>query len=102
MALLGYRNDKNPDQLDLKCGGTLITDYHVLTTAQCASKESLYLVKINEINIVNYYDNKDYEEIEIVEKYFHPNFDKSSLKNDVAILKLKYSPMLFGNLFLFK
>ncbi|XP_070490871.1 venom protease-like isoform X2 [Chironomus tepperi] len=90
-ALLGYRSAR---QVDWKCGGTLISQRFVLTAFHCIKKE-LYLVRLGEHTISKQKDCIDLDQcadpvqdIMIDSNIKHPDFNRKTKQNDLALLKL--------------
>ena len=86
LAILGYRNEMN--QTSWKCGGSIISNMHVITSARCLSEESLNLVRLGEVDF--FPENEgNAQDFYISGKYIHPSFRKNPLKNDIGIIKLR-------------
>ena len=68
------------------CGGTLISDKHVITSASCASYGVTYYVQLGDTILGNTMD-VDYTKLTVVtQKFIHPGFDGSA--NNIAILEM--------------
>ena len=76
------------------CGGTLISDTHVLTAAHCTVNEyaTRISVLLGEHNIA---DDK-FNRVDVAEIINHPNYDSQTLDNDFSILRLS-NPVTFTN-----
>ncbi|XP_055545335.1 uncharacterized protein LOC129730209 [Wyeomyia smithii] len=68
---------KDGDNVDWICGCTIVAQDFALTSARC--------VKNVEVDIVNY--KNDWKRIE--EIIFHPEYDKKTLYNDLALIRLQ-------------
>jgi secreted trypsin-like serine protease len=77
------------------CGGTIIGDYHILTAAHCVSQVSGYVLAPESMIIQLGAYNLDLligssvQEHNVAKVTPHPEYDRYSHKNDVALVKLE-------------
>ena len=72
------------------CGGSIISDSHILTAAHCTAK----LVNPSSIRIYvgSIYLTTTVQTRSVSKIYTHPSYSSSTFRNDIAILKLS-SPL---------
>lgn len=93
ITALGYKNSKNPDQPKWLCGGSLITDMHVLTAAHCVyNRQDLYLARLGELDLYSDEDGANPVNIPLAKAKIHEDYSPTSYTNDIAILTLAYKP----------
>jgi serine protease 56 len=81
LAALGY---KTP-QIRYLCGGTLITQKHVISAAHCIL-DSLTLVRLGAWDITS--SNEGAIDVNIETKVAHESYDPKFITNDISMLKL--------------
>uniref|UniRef100_A0A2S2NGW7 CLIP domain-containing serine protease n=1 Tax=Schizaphis graminum TaxID=13262 RepID=A0A2S2NGW7_SCHGA len=96
MVAMGYQNlNTNSRELYWLCGGTLITNTHVLTAAQCVSDRKavrLIVARLGDLDLdlmVN--DGATPLDVPIDSIIIHEMYNPRENTNDIAILKLKNS-----------
>ncbi|XP_026805755.1 uncharacterized protein LOC113548864 [Rhopalosiphum maidis] len=96
MAALGYQGlKKNNRAVQWRCGGTLVTNSHVLTAAHCVyniQNAKLTTVRLGDLDLdPTVEDNARPLDVPVESIIIHEDYNENVLANDIALLKLKYS-----------
>ncbi|KAG5896176.1 hypothetical protein JTB14_016951 [Gonioctena quinquepunctata] len=101
MALLGYRQ-KQLDITEYLCGGTIITETHLLTAAHCidvGKYHKLVNVRLGEHDLRSKKDCRKVHggqicadnpiDVPVLNTFRHQNYNSRTLKDDIALIRLK-------------
>jgi len=79
-----------------RCGGSILTEFHILTAAHCVVSDVMreYIVVVGEHDITKVEGPE--QELMIESKYIHPKKYETNKRYDFAILKLK-NPITFNS-----
>ncbi|KFB44658.1 hypothetical protein ZHAS_00012560 [Anopheles sinensis] len=85
-ALLGYLKRDKEDEYEFQCGGTLVSDQHVITAAHCIERTFPKVVRLGEYDTEH--ESVDEVQVAIEGVLMHPEYSPRKAYHDIAILKL--------------
>ncbi|XP_042867582.1 trypsin beta-like [Penaeus japonicus] len=76
---------------ELLCGGTIINDNHILTSASCVTDHSALGLKVMGAGL-DLLGSAGYEEFKNIQQVFiHESYDPTTKQNDIAVLRTSHN-----------
>lgn len=81
---------KGKEDINWRCGGSLISDQHIISAAHCVHNEDLktLVVRVGAKNLKTESANVKPQQFDVVTIFVHPEYDENLKYNDIAIIKL--------------